>query len=111
MLRRVLLATLVCVAVWAWGPGPETHVAAVSTSHLAHPRSFDGHSSEPARSTDVWQSAGAVVAVHTWRLDGPDADLPAAAPHRASHSSRTTSPALRRSPPSPPHTFDLPLLI
>ena len=135
MLRRVLLAALVCVAVWASGHRSEAVAApptvgvlngavaapsavgvmkdavADSAGRAAHLGPLDGHAGNPARSTDVWQSARAVVAVQTWRLDGHPADIPAATPAHAARVRRAASPAPRRSPPAAPHTFDLPLLI
>ena len=122
MLRRVLLAALVCVAVWASGHRSSPGVAAVSnhgttcgtvtdsTGHLAHLRPLEGRAGDPAHSADAWQSAGAVVAAHTWRLDGHHAELSSAAPSEGASAPSTRSQA-RRVSPVPPHTFDLPLLI
>jgi hypothetical protein len=107
MLRRVLLVALVCVAVWASGHRSEG-VAAPSTTFL-HP--LDGHAGNPASSTDVWQSARAVVVVQTWRLPGHPGEIPATTPTPAPRLWRAASPAPRRPPPAPPHTFELPLLI
>ena len=107
MLRSVLLAALVCVAVWASGHRSEG-LAAPSTTFL---HTLDGHAGNPARSTDVWQSAGAVVAVQTWRLPGHPAEIPATTTAHAPRVRRAASSAPRRSPPAAPHTFDLPLLI
>ena len=122
MLRRVLLAALMCVAVWASGHrsgataapsvrGVINGAVTGSAGHAAHLRPVGGPAGNPARSTDVWQSAGAAVVGHTWRLDGHDTEIPAVTPTHASGVPRTAPPAPRRSPPAPPHTFDLPLLI
>lgn len=107
MLRRVLLAALVCVAVWVSGHRSEG-VAAPSATFL---QPLDGHAGNPARSTDVRQSAGAAVAVQTWRLPGHPAEIPATTPAHAPRVRHAASSAPRRSPPRAPHTFDLPLLI
>jgi len=122
VLHRVLLAALVCVAVWA--SGHQSGSAAVpsvrgvtngavtdSAGHASHLQPLAGHAGNPARSTDVWQSAGAVVAVPTWRLDGHPAEIPAATRSRTSRMRRAASPASRRSPQATRHAFDLPLLI
>jgi hypothetical protein len=122
VLRRVLLAALMCVVAWASGHpsgaaaapsvrGVTNDAATDSAGHATHLRPLDGHAGDPARSTDVWQSSGALVVVHTWRLDGHHAEIPAVAPAHGSGVDRAASPASRRSPPAPPHTFDLPLLI
>ena len=111
-MRRVLLAALMCVAAWASGyrdtAAPPSFDGA---RHVAHIRSLDGHAGDPAPATDVWQSARAAVVVPGWRLDGHHADLPAAAPARASRLAITTPATPGRSPSARPHTFDLPLLI
>jgi len=89
-----------------------TNGAVTDSADLAvHLRPVDGHAGNPAGSTDVWQSAGAAVAVHSWRLDGHHAEVPAVTPAHASGGRRTASPAPRRAPPAASHTFDLPLLI
>ena len=107
MLRRVLLAALVCLAVWA-SEQPCVAVTAPSTAGL---HSFDGHTGTPARATDVWQSAGAVVTVQAWQLHGHRAEIPATTPAPAARPRHAASPAFLRPPPAASHTFDLPLLI
>ena len=107
MLRRVLLAALVCVAVWVSGYGSET-LAVHATAGL---NSFDGHAGNPVRSTDVWQSAGAVVTVQAGRLHVHPAEVPVATLALAPRARYAASPAHRRPPPATPHTFEPPLLI
>jgi len=107
MLRRVLLAALVCLAVWASGQASGSVTASSSATGL---HSFDGHGGHPARSTDVWQSAGAVVTVQAHRLHGHPAVIPAATPAPTPRVRHAVSSASRRPPPAP-HMFDLPLLI
>jgi hypothetical protein len=121
VLRRVLLAALMCVAVWAWGYRSGVDAASPvrgmlsavtdSAGHAAHLRRCDRQAGNSAPSTDVWQNAAVVVAVHTWRLDGHHAAVTVATPSHAARAPQATSPALRQSPPAPPHTFDLPLLV
>ena len=107
MLRRVLLAALLCLAVWA----SEQPSGAVTDPSTADLHSFDGHTRRPARSTDVWQSAGAVVAVQARQLHGHAAETPAPTLSSAPRVRHATAPAFLRPPPAAPHTFELPLLI
>ena len=107
MLSRVLLAALVCLAVWA-SEQPGGAVTAPSTADL---HLFGGHTGTPACAADIWQSAGAVVTVHASRLHEHAADIPAATLVFAPFVRQAASPAFLPPPPAAPHTFDLPLLI
>ena len=114
MLRRGLLAVLLCVATWALAdrtiaqtadsPAPSwTRVSAsLDTSQTGDP----SHQQEEA-----WRQASVPLTVSGWRLHVPSAELTAVPARYAAVAARGAEPPRSRAPSVALHLHTIPLLI